>query len=206
MNVLLIGATGATGKFALPKLLAAGHRVTALVRTPSVLTTTHQNLVVVKGDVRDAAAVSEAVKGQDAVLTLFGPRSLKKDDLQEVFMRNLVAAMEKHGVKKLVNLSAWGSSATRKYINLFFVPIRYTILRRVFEDKERGEQVLFGSSLDWVNVSPGRLTEGSENGNIKVSVDGKGVPNSISRADLSSFMISQLGSDVWVKKSPIIGA
>ncbi len=206
MKVLLVGATGATAKYALPKLLAAGHQVTAFVRNANALTVKHERLAVAQGDARDPAALAEAVKGQEAVMTLFGPRSLKKDDLQETFMRNLVAAMEKHGVKKLVNLSAWGSSRTRQYINLFFLPIRYTILRAVFNDKERGEQLLFASGLDWVNVSPGRLTDGPEKGNVTASEDGKGVRNSISRADLSSFMIAQLGSDTWVKKSPIIGA
>jgi uncharacterized protein YbjT (DUF2867 family) len=206
MKVLLVGATGATGVYALPKLLAAGHQVTALVRTPSAVKVTHPSLRLVQGDVRDATAVSEAVRGQDAVLALFGPRSLKKDDLAETFMRNLVAAMTTHGVKKLVNLSAWGASATRKYIKLFFLPIRYTILRAVFDDKERGEALLFASTIDWVNVCPGRLTEGAEKGAVKVAEDGKGVPSSISRADLATWMIAQLGSDTWVKKSPIIGA
>lgn len=206
MKVLLVGATGATAKYALPKLLAAGHQVTAFVRNPTALTVKHEKLSVAQGDVRDGAALAEAVKGQDAVMTLFGPRSLKKDDLQEAFMRNLVAAMEKHGVKKLVNLSAWGASRTRQYISLFFLPFRFTILRAVFDDKERGEALLFASSLDWVNVSPGRLTEGAEKGDVTASEDGKGVRNSISRADLSSWMIAQLGSDAWVKKSPIIGA
>ena len=51
-----------------------------------------------------------------------------------------------------------------------------------------------------------RLTDGPEKGNVIASEDGKGVKNSISRADLSSWMIAQLGSETWVKKSPIIGA
>jgi uncharacterized protein YbjT (DUF2867 family) len=166
----------------------------------------HEALRLVQGDVRDAAALEGAVRGQEAVLAVFGPRSLKKDDLQEVFMRNLLAAMTAHGVKRLVNLSAWGSSQTRRYIKAFFLPFRYTILRAVFDDKERGEALLLASAIDFVNVSPGRLTNGPETGSVKVAEDGKGVPGSISRADLATWMIAQLGSDAWVKKSPIIGA
>lgn len=206
MKVLVIGATGATGKYALPKLLAAGHEVTAFVRNPDGLPMKDAKIRVVKGDARDAAALAAAVEGQDAVLAMFGPRSLGKDDLQEVFMRHLVAAMEKHGVKKLVNLSAWGASETRPYINLVFLPMRMTFLKAVFDDKERGEKILLASSLDYVNVSPGRLTDGREKGSVKVARDGKGVPTSISRADLASWMIAQLTSSEWSRKSPIIGA
>jgi len=53
-------------------------------------------------------SVDRAVRGQDAVLVAFGGRSLKKDDVQEVLMRNLIEAMTKHGVRRLVNLSAVG--------------------------------------------------------------------------------------------------
>lgn len=205
MKVLVIGATGATGKYALPKLLAAGHTVTAFVRNPDALPVKDARIVTVKGDVRDGAALAEAVKGQDAVLAMFGPRSLRKDDLQEVFMRNLVAAMEQHGVKRLVNLSAWGSSETRPHISWVFLPFRMTLLKAVFDDKERGEKILLASKLDYVNVSPGRLTDGPEKGAVRAAADGKGVRSSISRADLAAWMIAQLGSDTWVRKSPIIG-
>jgi uncharacterized protein YbjT (DUF2867 family) len=206
MKVLVIGASGATAKYALPKLLAAGHDVTAFARNPDSLPVKDAKIRIAKGDVRDAAALAEAVKGQDAVLAMFGPRSLRRDDLQETFMRNLVAAMSQHGVKKLVNLSAWGSSATRPHILWMFWPIRMTILKAVFDDKERGEKILFASAIDYVNVSPGRLTDGPEKGNVVVAADGKGVPSSISRADLAAWMVAQLGSSAWDRKSPIIGA
>jgi uncharacterized protein YbjT (DUF2867 family) len=206
MKVLVIGASGATGKYALPKLLAAGHEVTAFVRNPDSLPVKDSKIRVAKGDVRDAAALDAAVQGQDAVLAMFGPRSLRRDDLQETFMRNLVAAMEKHGVKKLVNLSAWGSSETRPHILWFFLPFRMTLLKAVFDDKERGEKILFASGIDYVNASPGRLTDGPEKGTVKAAADGKGVPNAISRADLAAWMIEQLGSSTWNRASPIIGA
>lgn len=206
MKVLVIGATGATGKYALPKLLAAGHDVTAFVRNPDALPVKDARIATVKGDVRDGAALAAAVKGHDAVLAMFGPRSLRRDDLQEVFMRNLVAAMEQHGVKKLVNLSAWGASETRPYISWVFLPFRMTLLKAVFDDKERGEKILLASKIDYVNVSPGRLTDGPEKGAVRVAADGKGVPNAISRAGLATWMIAQLGSDAWARKSPIIGA
>jgi putative NADH-flavin reductase len=205
MNVLVIGATGGTGQLVVSKLLDAGHQVTALARRPAAVRGSHERLSVLEGDARDATSIARAVHGQDAVLSAFGPRSLKKDDLQETLMRNLVAAMVQHGVKRLVNLSAWGSLTTRDSVPAGFKLIRATLLRSVYADKDRGEAVLLASDLDFVNVSPGRLTNASERGGVRASLDGKGIGAAISRADLAQFMIEQLASDQWLRKSPVIG-
>jgi putative NADH-flavin reductase len=207
MKVLVIGATGATGTQAVPRLVKAGHEVTAFARNPDAMTVKVPAIRVMQGDVRDATALDAAVAGQDAVISVFGPaRSLRKQDLQEIFMRHLVGAMEKHSVKRLMNLSAWGSSRTRQYMPWAFKPFRY-LLREVFADKERGEAILFASpTIEWVNVSPGRLTDGPETGRVVASETGRGVPASISRADLAAWMIAQLSDPTWVRKSPIVGA
>ncbi len=205
MHILLIGATGGTGQEILPRLLAAGHTVTALVRRPEAITTTHEHLVVMPGGVRDPDLVDRAVHGQDAVMCAFGPRALGKDDIQEVLMRNLVAAMTKHGVKRLVNLSAWGAQDTQKPISLMQVMLQGVLLRNIFADKKRGEKVLFASDLDYVNVCPGRLLNKPARGGVKASAEGTGIKHSMTRADLAQWMVDQLTSDTWVRKSPIIG-
>lgn len=205
LNLLLIGATGATGEELLPRLLEAGHAVTALVRRPEAVVLKHDRLTVVAGEVRDADAIDQAVRGRDAVVCAFGPRSLKKDDIQEVLMRNLVAAMEKHGVKRLVNLSAWGSDPnTRPHGFLQFV-LQKGLLRHVFADKARGEKILFASKLDYVNVCPGRLLDEPARGNVKASTDGRGLKAVLTRADLAQWMIAQLTDGTWLRQSPIVG-
>lgn len=89
MKVLLIGATGNTGRLVLPRLLAGGHNVTAFVRQPAKRAPSVGRLRVVQGDVRDAQSLASAVIGQDALLATFRPRTLAKTDIQEVFMRHL---------------------------------------------------------------------------------------------------------------------
>src|ERR1700674_1589679 len=105
MKVLVIGASGQTGRHAVTQLLARGHGVTAFARNPSAVTGSSDRLSGVQGDARDSGSIDRAMPGHDAVLVAFGPRSLKKDDVQEVLMRNLIAAMTKNGVTRLVNLS-----------------------------------------------------------------------------------------------------
>ena len=134
-------------------------------------------------------------------------RSLKKDDVQEVFMRLLLAAMEKHGVRRLVNLSAWGLNNDRAvtsslFFKYFFRPV---VLRHVWADKERAEALLTASDLDYVNVQPGRLLNSPARGGVRASRDGRGLHPSMTREDLAAFMVDQLGSDQWLRQSVIVG-
>lgn len=205
VRVLVIGASGGTGKHVVRLLLEAGHEVTAFARNPASVAEWGDRVRVAKGEARDAASLAAAVKGCDAVVSTFGPRSLKKDDLQQVFMRNLLAAMKAHGVRRLVNLSAWGAGDSRDTVPLIFKLIRATILREIYRDKDRGEALLVASDLSYVNVRPGRLTDGPARGGVKASLDGKGVAQSIPREDVAKFMVAQLTSDSWVRQSPVIG-
>lgn len=205
MRVLVIGATGATGVFAVKMLLAAGHEVTAFARNPSSVTEKHAKLRVAKGEARDAASLDAAMKDQDAVLCAFGPRDLSETDVQEALSRNLVAAMKAHGVKRVVNLSAWGAGDSAKHMNLFFKLFSKTVLRHVWPDKERGERVLLGAGLDYVNVRPGRLLNEAARGGVKAGLEPGKMKPELTREDLARFMVDQLTSDAWLRKSPLIG-
>jgi putative NADH-flavin reductase len=74
MNLLILGATGGTGRELVQQALARGHTVTAFVREPSKVRSTHPNLHVVNGDMLDYGSVERAVQSQDAVLSALGVR------------------------------------------------------------------------------------------------------------------------------------
>ncbi len=207
MKVLVIGATGLTGQHAIRRLLAAGDSVTALVRNPGSAGAMPPGVSLAQGEARDATSLEKAVAGHDAVLSTFGPRAMKKDDLQEVFMRNLVGAMEKTGVKRLSNLSAWGAGDSYDALNLIGKIFERVVLRELFADKNRGEAFLFASSLDYVNVRPNKLSNGAARGGVKASLDPRelrGWPF-MTRDDVAGFMVEQLRSAAWIRKSPLIG-
>lgn len=203
MKVLVIGASGLTGSIALRLLLERGDEPTAFVRKDLGV----PGVRLARGEARDAASLEAAVEGQDAVFSAFGPRSFKEDDLQEVFMRNLVAAMKAKGVKRLVNLSAWGAGDTRDSLPLIGKLFVRLVLAKLFADKERGEKILFESGLDWINVRPGRLSNRKARGGVRASLDPKAVKPIpfMTRADLAAFMVDQLHDDTWIRKSPLIG-
>ena len=80
-----------------------------------------------------------------------------------------------------------------------------SVLKNLYADKNRGETALFASSIDYINVRPGRLTNGKARGNVRAVMEPNGMQPWLTREDLADFMISQLNSDEWIRKSPLIG-
>ncbi|MGW2629824.1 NAD(P)-dependent oxidoreductase [Streptomyces chattanoogensis] len=71
-TIALFGANGTIGSRILAEALSRGHRVTAVVRDPAKITTTHPNLTVTTGDVLDAASVAAVAEGRDVVVSAVG--------------------------------------------------------------------------------------------------------------------------------------
>ena len=77
MKILVVGATGATGRLLTEELLNRGHTVKVIVRSPDKLPESiknHANLSVVQAALLDLsdAELAEHVKGCDAVSSCLG--------------------------------------------------------------------------------------------------------------------------------------
>src|ERR1700688_1239186 len=94
MNIVLYGATGKSGPSILKELLSRGHKVTAVVRTPSKLEA-QPNLIIKQGTVNSAAEIAAAIKGVDAVVSAYGP-ILTKEGVRELIpvTQNFIDAMK----------------------------------------------------------------------------------------------------------------
>src|SRR5262245_41284754 len=71
MRVLVTGATGVVGRRAVPLLIGAGHRVTAIGRTPDKRAALMRaGAAAVDVNLFDSTAIGEAIAGHDAVVNL----------------------------------------------------------------------------------------------------------------------------------------
>jgi uncharacterized protein YbjT (DUF2867 family) len=205
-RVLIIGATGGTGRQLVTQALECGYTVTAFVRDPSRLQAIHPQLAVMRGDVLDEGSVEEAMRGQDAVLCALGhKRFFYPTRILSEGTRNILRAMETHSVARLVCQTSLGigDSAGRMglYYTLFVIPV---ILPFYFWDKTRQERMIAGSKAEWVIVRPGLLTNGDKRGRSR---HGSHVGSflwtvRISRADVADFMLNQLTSDTYLRAAP----
>lgn len=205
-RLLVVGATGGTGRLLLARALERGFEVTALVRNPSGMRVDHPRLTIVQGDVLDVASVETAMRGQEAVLSALGhKRFFYPTRILSEGTRNILRAMESHGVRRLVCVTSLGigDSAGRLGLlyTLFVIP---AILPFYFWDKARQERIIAGSDVDWVIVRPGVLTNGAKRGRLRHGTRTGSYLWSVfvSRADVAEFMLDRLESNTYLRAAP----
>lgn len=207
MKFLLIGATGDTGREILKQGLAQGHDITALVRHPSKLAVEHRNLRVIAGDVLNLVDVNAAMAGQEAVVCSLGTTvTLKPVTLFSDGTQNLVDSMVYHSVRRIICITGIGAGDSRGHGGFLYDHlIEPTLLRTIYEDKDRQEDILRDSDREWIIVRPAQLTKGEATGKYRVLLDLKGVKvDEIARADVAGFVLEQLTSDEFLHKTPLL--
>jgi uncharacterized protein YbjT (DUF2867 family) len=129
--VLVIGATGKTGRDVALQLAGAGARVCALVRTPEkAADLSAAGLEVVQGDLDAAPSLDAALRGVERVYI-----ATSSDQRMAEVQIAAIRAAERAGVKHMVKLSAVGAG-----------PDSPALLSRL---NDQAEQALRESTIGW---------------------------------------------------------
>ncbi|PTL75274.1 NAD(P)-dependent oxidoreductase [Vitiosangium sp. GDMCC 1.1324] len=211
MKVIVFGATGGTGHAAVQELLDGGHEVTAFSRHADQLGLRSERLRLAPGDARDAGAVERAISGQDAVVVSLGVndnplkvrflhRSNTPTTICSEGTRNIIQAMGKLGVRRLVVVSAFGVGETREKLPWFF-KLGYRLIKEQISDKERQEQLVRNSGLDWVIVQPVGLTNGRPLHEVLASTQGEVHHHTIPRSSVGRFLASVVSDDQFLGRT-----
>lgn len=207
MKLAIVGATGRTGQHLVREALAAGHEVVAFARSPAKLELEHDRLSVVQGDVADGERVAGAIAGADAVLSVLGPADNKPDLKVNRGMANILAAMERHGVRRLVQSIGAGvpdpHDTPRPADRSIRLLVR-TLSRNVYQDMAQVDRLVRASDLDWTIVRVPRLTDEPRSSRLRVGYVGQGVGTRLSRADLAEFMLRQAEDPTYLRQAPAI--
>lgn len=208
MKLTIFAATGGVGRHLLDQALAAGHSVTAVVRSPAKLGgRADPALRVVTADLAapDPEVLELAVGGADAVLSGFGPHGQADAGHTGAGTRAIVAAMRAAGVSRIVAVSAApvsttpspgrphpprhdpGDTLAMRYVA---APLGKLFLGKVFADLAVMEDVLRESGLDWTVVRPPRLTDKPLTGSYRTAV-GRNLRggSTVPRADVAHLML-----------------
>ncbi len=205
MKLLVLGATGGTGRLIVRDAVAKGHSVVALVR--STARADLPGAEVIEGDVRNESSLGRALDGCEAVVSGLGSGiGFRKVSLLTEATRALVPAMTRSSARRLVCISALGVGDSRGHggfvFDRLFQPL---LLSQAYKDKDRQEAAIRASSLDWVIVRPAMLTDDPAQGGIRAVSDLAGVNGGkIARADVARFVVDQLTSDTWLGRTPVI--
>ena len=207
MRIVIFGATGQTGRLLTNLAVSAGHDVTAFVRDPGRLNVPGGSVRVVQGNVLDAALVDRAVAGQEAVLVALATATRGQPPVLPEGIRHILDSMEKHGVRRIVVLSAAGAlhEPAGSVVGSLGLRLARAYLPGVYREHRAMLEELRTRNLDWIAVRPVILTNGPRTGRYRVVVEG--IPRwgfRISRADVADFMIRQVTSDEFVRKLPAV--
>lgn len=208
MKLTVLGATGGTGQEVVRQALDAGHEVTAAVRNPARLATTHARLEVVPvPDVTDAAALRPVVAGRDAVLSALGTTN-KGAGVVAPAVRAALQAMGAVGVRRLLAVSAVPVGPVPPGESFLYRAVLHRVVSRAFREvyrdlAEMERAVEASEGVDWTVVRPPRLLDGPGTGRYRRVVGGnvRG-GRTIARADLAHAMLAMV-ADADTFRAPV---
>ena len=201
MKILVLGATGRTGRLFTRKALQEGHAITAYVRNPDkarALLGAHPNLTITPGDLNDTERLAATSAGPDVMVSLLGQKATVREFLHSTFLQErlplLMQTVTGAGVKHCVLLSAYGVGDTVRTASLPMRLVCKVIMRGIFTDKVKADALVAEYQPYISRAHPGRLTDKPGRGGVKVfdmaSVERTpGIPT-IAREDVADALLS----------------
>ena len=209
MKILLLGATGRTGKLVIEEALKRGHKISAIARNPEKLK--DYQIDITQGTPYDFETVEKAFSGCEAVINTLNV-SRKSDnpwaglaspkDLISKSATNAVSAMKKAGIKRYVALSTIGAGNSWKTAPaiLKFI-VSASNLKYAFWDHGKQEEVLVHSSVDYTICRAPMLTNKiNTKGAVAVKEGEKPPEMNLSRNSAAEFFIKIIENKEHIKE------
>jgi uncharacterized protein YbjT (DUF2867 family) len=208
MRILVIGATGGTGRAIVSEAQSQGHQVNALVRSAATAAPLLPGARLIEGDALDPDATTRALADCDGVISSLGPKlsPFREITLLSAGTRVVIEAMQAQAVARLVCITGMGAGDSRGHGGfLYDRVIQPWLLGPIYRDKDRQEAEIRASGLDWTIVRPTVLTDGPATGAVRALTDLTGFHGGrISRADVANFVITECARAEWKGKAPLI--
>ncbi len=210
MRILVIGASGGSGRAVTDVLLQRGHDVTAVSRHATALPA-RDGLTRVDGDAVDGAFLARAVPGHDAIVVTLGisesPLRVRlrgaqstRDDVRSRGTVEIVAAARAAGIRRVVVQSSYGVGETRDSLAFADRVVFALMIKPQMFDSELQESVLRGSGLDWTIVQPVYLSDDDSSSSF-TSVDGRTRRRKVSRRAVAHVHADLVESSVRLRQT-----
>jgi putative NADH-flavin reductase len=189
VRIVVLGASGGTGREVVTQAVAEGHEVVAVARAGSDVP---GGATVVRAGFDDADAFDGAVGGADVVISALGTRGRGPTTVCADGVSAVLAAMGRTGVRRLLVVSASGLPGVGddRALRWFVKPILQRVLRHSYADLARMEEIVRASDVDWTIVRPPQLTDGPRTGSYRRALD-RHLPRGhrVARADLAAELL-----------------
>jgi putative NADH-flavin reductase len=217
MRLLILGATGRTGKHLLTEALKRGHNVNILVRDASKVSTQSPNLTVLEGTPTHLPTLEQAMQHCEVVISAlnisrtsdFPWAALRTPtDFLSNTISNVIQLVPKLGTKHVLITSAWGVLETKPHIPFWFRWfIDHSNIGYGYREHENQERLLQKSEIVYTAVRPVGLTNDIKPRPVRVSFDQNVRLNlTISRLSVAKFMLDAAEQGTYLRQTPAISA
>lgn len=194
MNITIIGASAGVGLETTKRALDRNHRVTTLSRS-AINLPNNANLTTLKGSATDKNELKKSIENADAVIVALGTgKSMKATTLYSDFAKILVAVQQETNTQiPFIILTGFGAGESGAYNSLLMKCFFNLLLKDVYADKTRMEEIVTSSAMKWEIVRPGLLKDKLLTEQYRVETNlYKGINiGSINRSDVADFMVKQ---------------
>lgn len=204
MTITVFGATGQVGKQIIAQGLAMGFFVKAFGRNIEKLIDkdiNNENFIAIKGYVFDESEVKDAIKNSDAVISVLGGGIDGLDKTRSLGMKNILAQMEKLGVKRIVALGGLGVLNAADETLILDNPNYPPQFKAVGLEHLQAFEMLQNSCTDYTFVCSPNIVDADPTGKYITTATYAPTPNnfSISTGDLAHFMLQELRKNEYIK-------
>jgi len=200
-NLLILGASGGVGKWAVKIAKERGYKITVIVRSKASFENS-EGIHVIEGNVLDNDVLEKAVQGQDAVLSCLGIKRknqanpwsviVSPTDFTEMVMKNTITIMENKGIHRLVTVSAAGVGDSWSSVSSFMkFMIASSNIKHAYKDFDNMEKRLKNSKIDSLSVRPVGFID-AEPTNKTQLVNQFNISTRISKSDVAKWMVNAL--------------
>lgn len=203
MNITIIGASAGVGLETVKRALERNHKVTTLSRT-DIQISNNGNLNKQIGSATNKNDLKKSIEDADAVIVALGTgKSMKPTTLYSDFTKLLVEIQKETNAQiPFIVLTGFGAGESGKYNGLIMKLFFKFLLKDVYTDKTKMEEIITASKLKWEIVRPGLLKDKPMTEKYRVETKlFKGINiGSINRADVADFLVKQAENPTELSK------
>ncbi len=210
LNLLVLGGSGNVGKLVIASALKKGYKVRSLTRNLQKAPKFPEGEVEwIEGSVLDAAVVNKVVQGQDAVISVLGPKGTGKTDLYSQSAKLVVEAMKANNVGRYLVITPGTSSPKQGFLIKWLLPKILKNLRADSKIMEDYFAALNDANINWTIVRPFPMKGGAAKGYRVGAGDASSlnpplVPTTV-KADLAEFLVTEATEKKWNNQIVTIG-
>jgi hypothetical protein len=159
---------------------------------------------MILGDATNKADLLNSIQNADAIIvTLGASKDLKSTTLFSDFAKLIVEMHIENKIEiPLIFVTGFGAGESKNYVPWLVKMFLKYLLKDVYADKTKMEEIITNSDMNWTVVRPGRLLEKGLTEKYRIeNTLFKGINiGGINRADVADFLIKQAEKQTELKK------